>query len=190
MYNYIHPETVTCLDTISYWKDVLIDLDTTYVINYIEIGSLHGGSLLHFHNTFGQHVRSISIDPFSSCDNYIDYNEHEHEKNFEIYKINTEQLGNKNIHIRKPSFDVLPLLKDNFYDVVYVDGNYNLSNLLEDCVLSYRKLKPNGYLIINNIDCGESYNNTYNTVVIFIKAYVLKMDLVYLSTLQAVLKKK
>ena len=113
MYNYIHPDTVTYLETISYWKDILTDIDTTHVINYIEIGSLHGGSLLHFHNTFGQHVRSISIDPFSSCDGYVEY-ENEHNKNFEIYKINTEQLGDKNIHIRKPSCEVLPLLKDNF----------------------------------------------------------------------------
>ena len=34
--------------------------------------------------------------------------------NYEIYKINTEQLGNKNVHIRQPSPQVLPLLQNDF----------------------------------------------------------------------------
>ena len=34
---------------------------------------------------------------------------------------------------------------------IYINGNHNLSNILEDAVLCYRKLKPNGYFIIEDI---------------------------------------
>ena len=66
-----------------------------------------------FHNMFGPYVHSISIDPFCNCDYYPD-NTTEHESNFEIYNINTEQLGDKNVHIRKPSYEVLPTLQNDF----------------------------------------------------------------------------
>ena len=70
---------------------------------------------------------------FSNCNYYPEYNT-EHERNVEIHEINTEQLGNKNVHIRKPSYEVLPLLQNDFFDAIYIDGNHNLSNILEDAV--------------------------------------------------------
>ena len=44
-----------------------------------------------FHNVFGPNVHSTSIDPFSNCDYYSEYN-NEHERKFETYKIDTEQF--------------------------------------------------------------------------------------------------
>ena len=39
---------------------------------------------------FGPYVHSTCIDPFSNCDYYSEYNA-QHENNFEINKVNTEQ---------------------------------------------------------------------------------------------------
>ena len=124
MYTPVHENTVTYEDKLTHWKNYM-SYDKTQTIEYLEIGSLHGGSVLQFHNMFGDNVHSTCIDPYSSCDNYQEY-QNEHETNYEIYKQNTEQLGTKNILHRQASFDVLPTLQNDFYDVVYIDGNDNL----------------------------------------------------------------
>ena len=180
MYKLIDERSTSYPKSSFYWPEYLKDLDTE-CIRYLEIGSLHGGSLLFFHNMFGPTVRSTSIDPFSCCDNYPEYT-NDHERNYEIYKINTEQLGVKNTHIRIPSYEILPLLQNNFYDVIYVDGNHNLSSVLEDAVLSYRKLKPRGYLIMDDINFGHDSDHV-RTVDVFVHAYTKdKMDLVHVTT--------
>ena len=203
MYSYVnelwvskqHQETYTPIDsrTIMYphkyavWPEYITGLGPH--IEYLEIGSLHGASVLAFHRMFGTNVHSTSIDPFATCDYYPEYN-NEHEQNYEIYKNNTAQLGTKNTHIRKPSYDIVPTLPNNYYDVVYIDGNHNLSNLLEDVVLCYRKLKTNGYMIIDDVNWGYGQENTASTVSAFIHAYTLqKMQLVHFSNEQAILKK-
>jgi predicted O-methyltransferase YrrM len=190
MYPFIDNRTLSYPETIAYWKDYLKDLNMN-CIKYLEIGSLHGGSLLTFHNMFGPNVESTCIDPFSNCDYYHEYY-NEHETNYEIYKANTEQLGNKNIHLKMPSYEILPLLQKDYFDVIYIDGNHNLSSILEDAVLSYRKLKSNGYLIMDDINWGgPGEANTQSTVNSFVNAYTKhKMDLIYIGENQLILKKK
>ena len=184
MYSYVNElwvskqqqETYTPIDsrTIMYphkyavWPEYITGLGAH--IEYLEIGSLHGASLLAFHRMFGPNVHSTSIDPFSSCDHYSEYT-NIHDKNYEIYKKNTTQLGSKNIHFKKPSHEILPFLPNDYYDVIYIDGNHNLSNILEDCTLCYRKLKQNGYMIIDDVDWGHGNENTRLTVLAFINAY-------------------
>ena len=188
MYQHIDERTKSFVRSSVAWKDHL-KLNTD-CIKYLEIGNFHGGSLLYFHNTFGANVYSTSIDPFSICDYYNEYS-NEHETNYEICQTNTEQLGHKNVHIRKQSYEALPLLENDFFDVIYIDGNHNLSNILEDAVLSYRKLKSNGYLIMDDVNWGYGEENTQNTVNAFVNAYTKnKMELIFIDCDQLILKKK
>ena len=94
LYLYIDERTIAFPEANLFWRDYL-KLNTDNV-EYLEIGSLHGGSLLMFHNMFRPNVHSVSVDPFSNSDYYQEYDT-EHKKNVEIYKINTEQLGNTGI---------------------------------------------------------------------------------------------
>ena len=80
------------------WCDIL-QLDKTKTIKYLEIGSLHGGSVYAFHNNFGPNVISETIDPFNVCDHYQDYNENENNENNEIFKYNTKSLNNTHYKI-------------------------------------------------------------------------------------------
>ena len=188
IYNAVDEQTTNYADKYVIWLNYIHALDMKH-IEYLEIGSLHGASLLAFHNMFGPNVHSTSIDPFSSCDHYSEYT-NIHDKNYEIYKKNTIQLGSKNIHFKKPSHEILPSLPNDYYDVIYIDGNHNLSNILEDCTLCYRKLKQNGYMIIDDVDWGHGNENTRLTVLAFINAYTSqKMQLLYLTNDQAILKK-
>ena len=82
MYSYVNElwvskqqqETYTPIDsrTIMYphkyavWPEYITGLGAH--IEYLEIGSLHGASVLAFHRMFGTNVHSTSIDPFATCD--------------------------------------------------------------------------------------------------------------------------
>ena len=68
MYRYIDQRTIAYPEANIMWRDYL-NINRNNV-EYLEIGSLHGGSLLMFHNMFGPNVHSTSIDPFSNCDYY------------------------------------------------------------------------------------------------------------------------
>ena len=107
-----------------------------------------------------------------------------------MYKINTEQLGNKNVHIRNPSYEVLPFLQNDFFDAIYVDRNHNLSNILEDAVVCYRKLKPNGYLIMDDINWRDGEENTQNTVNNFVTLIQKINGIVFICFNQLILRKK
>jgi len=48
----------------------------------------------------------------------------------------------------------VPLLEDNFFDIIYIDGNHEPEFVLEDAVLSFRKLKINGYMIFDDYELG------------------------------------
>ena len=61
MYTPVHENTVTYEDKLTHWKNYM-SYDKTQTIEYLEIGSLHGGSVLQFHNMFGDNVHSTCID--------------------------------------------------------------------------------------------------------------------------------
>jgi hypothetical protein len=41
-----------------------------------------------------------------------------------------------------------------FFDIIYIDGNHEPEYVLEDAVLSFRKLKKNGIMIIDDYGWG------------------------------------
>jgi hypothetical protein len=63
-------------------------------------------------------------------------------KNFDI--------THKIIPIRGFSNEEIPGLEDNFFDIIYIDGNHEPEFALEDAILSFRKLKIGGYLIFDD----------------------------------------
>ena len=57
MYTPVCENTVTYEDKLMHWKNYMVFQDMK-PIEYLEIGSLHGGSVLQFHNIFGNDVHS------------------------------------------------------------------------------------------------------------------------------------
>ena len=65
------------------------------------------------------------------------------------------------------------------------------NSILEDAVLSCRKLKPNGYLIMDDINWGDGEENTQNTVNNFVNACTKnETELVFICFNQLILRKK
>jgi len=63
-------------------------------------------------------------------------------------------LKSKVIINRGYSNNEIPKLKDESFDIIYIDVNHEPSYVLEDAVLSFRKLKSNGVMIFDDYGLG------------------------------------
>ena len=52
------------------------------------------------------------------------------------------------------SNEELPKLQDDYFDIIYIDGNHEPEYVLEDAVLAFRKLKQDGIMIFDDYGWG------------------------------------
>jgi hypothetical protein len=126
-------------------------------INYLEIGAFYGANLLSVCKLYGNHQDSklYAIDPWIDYDDYSEYKT-EQDKIYNTFLNNINNSGfNDKIIIKKGfSNKVLLEFEDNFFDIIYIDGNHEPEYVLEDAVLAFRKLKINGYMIFDDYGWG------------------------------------
>lgn len=126
-------------------------------INYLEIGTFYGANLFSVAQTYGSHGESklYCIDPWEDYDDYPEY-KNEQSTIFDTFMRNVDQSGVKDkISItRGYSNSEIPKFDDNFFDIIYIDGNHEPEYVLEDAVLSFRKLKTNGIMIFDDYGWG------------------------------------
>lgn len=69
---------------------------------------------------------------------------------------NIENSGVKDKIIINRGFSNLkiPMFEDEFFDIIYIDGNHEPEYVLEDAVLSFRKLKKEGIMIFDDYGWG------------------------------------
>lgn len=136
-----------------------IDLDEYKVkpINYLEIGTFYGANLLSVANTYGSHKDSklYCVDPWEDYDDYPEY-KNKQDTIYKTFLTNIEDSGKKNKIVvnRGYSNNVIPTFQDNFFDIIYIDGNHEPEYVLEDAVLSFRKLKIGGIMIFDDYGWG------------------------------------
>ena len=162
------------------WKYVLKIPE--FAINYLEIGVNCGANLFSVAETFAKHPNSklYGIDPWQD---YEGYNEYKEEQEL-IYNKFINNLANykdnyKITPLRGLSNQIIPTFPDEYFDIIYIDGNHEPEFILEDAVLSFRKLKKDGYLIFDDYDWtlnGDSDHNTINGIESFISAYRNRID--------------
>ncbi len=178
-----------------------IPVDDNKPINYLEIGTFYGANLFSVLNTYGKHKESklYAIDPWIDYNSYPEYKT----KQTDIYNTflrNLDRCSEKekiNV-IRGFSHEKIPLLQDDFFDIIYIDGNHEPEYILEDAVLSFRKLKSKGYIIFDDynwVDSNETDKDNHNTkhgIDSFISAYRNKLYIEngYLINSQVILQKK
>jgi predicted O-methyltransferase YrrM len=126
-------------------------------INYLEIGAFHGANILSVANSYGLHNDSklYCIDPWEDYDEYPEY-KNQQSSNYDLFMNNIENSGVKDKIIIKRGYSnsQIPLLEDNFFDIIYIDGNHQPEYVLEDAVLSFRKLNINGIMIFDDYGWG------------------------------------
>lgn len=126
-------------------------------IRYLEIGTFYGANLLSVANTYGAHPESklYCVDPW---EDYADYPEYKNEQTtiYSKFMNNVENSGVKEKVVinRGYSNAVIPTFEDDFFDIIYIDGNHEPEYVLEDAVLSFRKLKVGGMMIFDDYGWG------------------------------------
>jgi hypothetical protein len=141
----------------NWFGHINVDQYKTRPINYLEIGTFYGANLFSVDKTYGEHPESKlhCIDPWEDYDEYPEY-KNEQPSIYEAFTANLESSGSKDkitVH-RGYSNVVIPTLEDNFFDIIYIDGNHEPEYVLEDAVLSFRKLKKDGIMIFDDYGWG------------------------------------
>ena len=147
-------------------------------INYLEIGVFYGANAVSVANTYAFHDKSklFCIDPW---EDYADYPEYK-EKQPDIYNaflknIESTTEQDKFIVCRGYSNQVVPTFADDFFDLIYVDGNHEPEYVLEDAVLCFRKLRKNGIMIFDDYVWGGP-DLTQKGVDAFLKVYSKRIE--------------
>jgi len=126
-------------------------------IKYLEIGTFYGANILSVAKSYGLHNESLlyCIDPW---EDYVDYPEYKHMQStiYDKCMKNIENSGVKDkiIVTRGYSNNEIPKFQDEFFDIIYIDGNHEPEYVLEDAVLSFRKLKKGGIMIFDDYGWG------------------------------------
>ena len=77
------------------------------------------------------------------------------------------------------------MFKDEFFDIIYIDGNHDSEYVLEDAVLSFRKLKKGGIMIFDDYGWDE----TKLGIDSFLSCYSKNINMIGMSNLQIFIKK-
>jgi len=126
-------------------------------INYLEIGTFYGANILSVASSYGLHSDSklYCIDPWEDYDDYPEYKGQQSTiYNTFIHNVENSGVKEKIIINRGYSNLEIPKFPDEFFDMIYIDGNHEPEYVLEDAVLSFRKLKKNGIMIFDDYGWG------------------------------------
>ncbi len=160
-------------------------------INYLEIGAHYGANLLAVAKTYGKHPDSklFCIDPWDDYKEYSEYN-NKQTSIFEHFVKNIYYSGYKDkIFITKGySHKEIHKFNEEFFDIIYIDGNHNPEYVLEDGVLSFRHLKIGGIMIFDDYGWGGE-NCTKKGIDAFISGFNSRIELLGIKDSQVFLKK-
>ncbi len=171
------------------WFDY-IPINTNVPISYLEIGTLCGANLISVAKTYASHPDSIlhCIDPWIDNEEYSEYKclQTSNLNNF-ISNVNKANIVNKLKAYRNFSYKVLPNLIDNYYDIIYIDGNHEPYAVMEDGILSFRKCKSKGWIIFDDYTFTQDVTSTIDA---FLYLYKNKIESYYIANGQCYLQKK
>ena len=127
-------------------------------INYLEIGVFYGANIISVAMTYGLHKESklYCIDPWEDYNEYVEY-KNEQPQIYDTFIENIKNSGFQDKIIINRGYSNKEIYKfdDEFFDIIYIDGNHEPEYVLEDAVSSFRKLKVNGIMIFDDYGwCG------------------------------------
>lgn len=149
-------------------------------INYLEIGSFYGANCISVAKTYGLHSDSklYCIDPWEDYEDYPEYKDQQSNiYNTFIKNVESFDLQNKILVNRGYSNIEIPKLQDNFFDIIYVDGNNEPEYVLEDAILSFRKLKIGGIMIFDDYGWGGP-DLTQRGIDAFLSGYYKRIEII------------
>lgn len=162
------------------WFQIIpLDFLSSRPIQYLEIGTLYGANLISVANSYALHPESKlhCIDPWEDYDDYSEY-KGQQQTIYETFLKNLTKSGLEHkvsVH-RGYSHKKIPSFQDEQFDLIYIDGNHEPEYVLEDAVLCFRKLKPNGILIFDDYGWGGP-DMTQRGITAFLSGYAKRIHI-------------
>lgn len=135
------------------WVGVIPKSDKPLKI--LEIGAYHGANACSLVKTFATHPKSEvhCVDPWADSDAYPEY-KGKQAQNYSLFlknisKLSPQDISKVYVH-RISSADIDIYFKDETFDIIYIDGNHTTYFVLQDAVLSLKKLVPGGHLVFDD----------------------------------------
>ena len=139
-------------------------------INYLEIGCADGGNAIIVSKSYANHPDSklYCVDPWMDYDEYPE-NKGQQEKGWETFNRNIETCADRKKFVVKRGFsdDIVPTFPDNFFDLIFVDGNHETEYVYRDGLMSLEKVKVGGYIAFD--DYNDYWPQTMAGVDKFVK---------------------
>ena len=153
-------------------------------INYLEIGVHKGTNLVFVAKSYCQHPNSrmYCVDPWMDYDDYPEY-KGQQDVLFETFKNTVNPYINKCILHRGFSDDIVPTFQNNFFDIIYVDGNHETEYVYRDGKMAFEKVKSGGYIIFD--DYNDSWMQTFRGINMFLNEYYQKIKILTLRNYAA-----
>lgn len=124
------------------WKSHLHSLCGVANGQMLEIGSYEGRSAVWF-------LENILTAPTATLTCLDLFRDQTREIVFQ-HNLQVAGLAHKVIKIKGDSKDVLKVLRQNHYDLIYIDGGHRAIDAYTDAVLSWPLLKVNGFIIFDD----------------------------------------
>lgn len=131
------------------WAKVLAPYKGRGNVQALEVGSFQGRSAIWFLENILIHPNSsiTCIDPWGDLNEAGVLNENTFDDNIRLYG-----QPDKVVKLKGFSEEVLPTLKRESFDFIYIDGSHKSRDVLVDVVFSWRLLKPGGVMILDDYE--------------------------------------
>jgi len=125
-------------------------------VKILEIGAYHGANACCLLKTYATHPDSElhCLDPWQDSLSYPEY-KGKQAKNYKLFlgnisKLSEEDINKVYVH-RTSSVNVDNMFDDEMFDIIYIDGNHVPYFVLQDAVLSLKKVKVGGTLVFDDV---------------------------------------
>jgi hypothetical protein len=164
------------------WRSYLKDYRGKSDIQYLEIGVFEGSSFVWILENILTHpsAKATAIDPF------FDDGEEKFRNN-----LRTSGYQDKVKVIRAFSYDELPKLARNSFDIIYIDADHRAKSVYLDAALSWSLLKIGGLLIFDDYLLNLQYPadmRPKTAIDAFVTAFGDELDVIH-NSYQLVIKK-
>lgn len=153
-------------------------------IKYLEIGVADGIHVIHISESYCKHPNSkiYCVDPWQDYDEYPEY-KGQQDVAWKSFNANIARysLQDKCIVNRGFSDKIVPIFKDNFFDIIFVDGNHETEFVYKDGCMAFEKVKSGGFIVFD--DYGLLWAQTILGIDKFLEEYKDKLKILHKGTL-------
>ena len=152
-----------------------VNVDETKVC--CEIGVLNGGFSEWIIGNLKPDILFL-VDPWITYDNYDDANNSKQEEQDDRYSSVCEKFKDVNeVKIKRlKSESFLSSFENEFFDLIYIDGDHRFTGVLSDLILSSVRVKKGGYIVVDDVHVNENGSSAWPEILyafqVFMSYYV------------------